>query len=179
MSVHDTLLTLRETVNARMADLWARHDAGDLSWEEFVEVAVGLIASYSSKAAGLGDLAMVTELARLRERILPTAGVVPEADVEDQARRAIEEQRGTQSFALEPATAVGIAATSVVLAQFQHAQLETARRSGVARVKRGAEPSACPVCSDLDGNTQTPDARFWSHKGCACILTPSTTNPQE
>lgn len=176
MSIHDTVAQLSRAARARLEALAARLEAGEISWDEFHALATTEATRRSSAAASLAALAVSAELSRLARRPRSTSGARPDFDLEEHAYDAITEQTGTQSYALDPVAAMGIAGAAIVMDAYQSTTHRAMTDQGVSFYRREVEPDACEICRDMADIVLPTTHQSWHHKGCRCVAVPVSEN---
>lgn len=176
MSIHDTVARLSDAARARLEGLYARHDAGEISWDQFLALATTEATRRSSAASSLAVLAVSAELSRLSRRPRATSTARPDFDLEEHAYDTITEQTSTQSFGLNPVAAMGIAGAAIVMDAFQSTTNRAMTDQGVSYYRREVEPDACEICQDMDDIVLPVSHQSWHHKGCRCVSVPVSVN---
>lgn len=171
MSVHDTIRRLQESTRSVLAELWARHDSGEITKDVFLALAVEFLDREIRRAEVLADLAVAAELSALRGEIVTATGHVSETDPEG-TRTALLEQETTQAHDADPAVSYGIAGAALTVGAYQRQTQTVMEIHGVVVMVRIANPGACEVCRDLDGQRLPVTADPYHHKGCACVQRP-------
>lgn len=172
MSVHDTVARLHGGVREQLEKLWQRHASGEITKEQFLALAVAYLNKRIRYAETVADLAVAAELTRLRGELVSPTGMASEPDSEG-VRAALLDQENRQAFQWAPAAGYAVAAAALVLAAFQESSQKSMKDQGVTFVVRVANPDACPVCRDLDGQTLPITATPYHHRGCACVQRPT------
>ncbi|EXF24381.1 hypothetical protein BG28_06635 [Nesterenkonia sp. AN1] len=179
MSIHDTVARLSDTARERLAGLYARHEVGEISWDEFLALATTEATRRSQAASSVAVLAVAAELSRLSRRPRSTSTARPSFDLEGAARDQLLEQTGTQSFAQTPAIAMGIAGAAIVMDAYQETTNRAMRDQGVRYSRRVVEPDGCPICLDMADIVLPTSTPPWHHKGCRCIAVPVSENGED
>lgn len=175
---------LADRTAARVAELWAMADAGEISPSEFRRLAAIAVASANAQGVTLADLGITAELIRQRRSAARPLGLRPTATQLDQRRIVRDIDRILET---NPA----IADTPELLAESRRGRLASwaaseplltvATTVGVAMVARGAKGwtrqlvgDNCPKCIDwADGVVRAPGTRMARHPGCDCIQAPT------
>lgn len=175
MSIHDTVEQLSEGTRTAVARLYALHDAGRMDWDGFARLASMSIARDASQAASLAELHVNTEM--LRQWGIPEIAEGLNIDYTSKtqsAQKALEDQRETQSYQVDPAESLGYAANDEVMESYHSTSREAMRRKGVGWFNRVADPNACDICRGFADRGPYPvDATPWRHKGCVCLEVPA------
>lgn len=171
MSVHDTVHALVQAIRSVIAALWLRHENNEISKDEFLDLAVAFLDTEIRRAEVLADLAVSAELTRLRGEIVPPTGRVSEPDPEH-TREILIRQEDVQRHDADPATSYGVAGSAMALDAYQEQTTTVMVEQEVAMKFRSANPGACAICQNLDGQELPVDAEPYHHKGCACVFIP-------
>lgn len=179
MSIHSAVARLSDTARERLEALAARYEAGEISWDQFHALATTEATRRSSAASSLAVLAVAAELSRLSRRPRSTSTARPDFDLEEHAYDAITEQTGTQSFSLDPVTAMGIAGAAIVMDAYQSTTNRAMRDQNVSFYRREVEPDACEICLDMSDIVLPTTREQWHHKGCRCVAVPVSENGED
>lgn len=171
MSIHDTIRRLQDSARAALARMWARHEAGEITKDEFLSLAVQFLDREIRRAEVLADLAVAAELTRLRGEIVSATGQVSEPDPE-RTRAALLGQETTQAHDADPGLSYGVAGAALSVAAYQRQTKNVMEIHGVTVMVRVANPGACEVCRDLEGQRLPTTSDPYYHKGCACVQRP-------
>lgn len=179
MSIHDTVARLSDAARGRLAGLYARHEAGELSWDEFMALATTEATRRSQAASSVAVLAVAAELSRLSGRVRAPTGAVAGLDLEAAARGQINEQTTTQSFRADPVAAMGIAGAAIVMDAYQATTHRAMTDQRVSFYRRQVEPDGCVICRDMADIILPTTNQQWHHKGCRCIAVPVSENGED
>lgn len=175
---------LADRTAARVAELWAMAETGQITPTEFRRLAGIAVASANAQGVTLADLGITAELIRQRRRAARPLGLRPTAAQLNQSRIARDIDRILDEI---PA----IADTPELLSESRRGRLASwaaseplltvAMTVGVAMVARGAKGwtrqlvgDNCPMCiAWADGVTRQPGTRMARHPGCDCIQAPT------
>lgn len=166
----DTLARLAQRVADQLAALHARYEAGTLTREEFVALAVPFLDAARARAVALADVALAAELSRLRRQIVNPLGIEPPpADVEG----AVADTLDSDQYRLDALAAVAVLARAVTLQTAQEATHEAMVEHGVEVWVRDLNAGACELCVDLASQGEAPiTVQMHQHKGCGCAQRP-------
>lgn len=166
----DTLGRLAQRVADQLTALHERHLSGQLTREEFVELAVPFLVAARSRAVALADLALAAELSRLWERLVNPLGIeIPEADVAG----ALADTLDSDQYRLDQLAAIAVLARAVTLWAAQDATHEAMVAHDVSVWVRDTNGGACELCLDLAGQGEAPiTVKMHQHKGCGCAQRP-------
>lgn len=174
MSYTDTVTVLAERAERQLLALLARLQDGTLDDDEFVNLAVAILAGSRSQATALADAALATELTRLWGRYVAPLGLVADDDPDDLAGYVREAQESYQWRHAAEGAALGILARTETYDAAQSAYGEAMRAQGVVTWTRETNGGACPVCEDLaNGVELSAETDMWTHKGCGCAQRPT------
>ncbi|MFC5337527.1 hypothetical protein [Leucobacter denitrificans] len=175
MSYHGTLERLTDDVQAKVLATFEAWQAGELTQDQFVQLAAAQVAQGNARAVTLADLALATELSVTLGTVQPTVGVVAPDD-QDRLRDGL----------LTLALAAGTVDVTARLARFAFAEPAAAaqrgwndamRESGVViGWVRRLDPGACELCASwARGGYMFPkDLTMIHHPGCRCTPQPIT-----
>lgn len=172
MSIHDSLARVADGGRSELERLYRRHDTGDLDFNEFLALAVTDGTRRSEAAASLASLAVAMEASRAGGELRPPTAPEWSDDPVGTVRMAVMEQTTTQSYALDPAAAMGICGAAVVMAAYQEATNRAMRDQQVEFYRREVEPDACEICADMADIILPVSHDQWHHKGCQCVAVP-------
>lgn len=171
----DRMAALTDAAEADMGPILDRWAAGELADHDAADDAADLLMVYRARAQALGTLEI--------DAVLAGAGR-PVTDPDTEPGPGGNRARITESAAVRLALVESVARIYMTrLARIEplnaHAdtlatQIEASE--DIAGWQRVAEPDACPLCTDKDGDTAEPAEPMWRHTGCACTQTPQLTD---
>lgn len=165
-----TLARLAQRIADQLEALHASHEEGLIDRQDFVALAVALLAGARARATALADLALAAELTRLRKQIVLPIGIEPPAPL---APAVVTETLDSPQYALAAAGAVAVLARAVTLEAAQEATHTAMEAHVVSEWTRDTEPGACEICEDLAGQGPAPATTpMWWHRGCGCAQRP-------
>ncbi|MFW0784861.1 hypothetical protein AAFP35_10085 [Gordonia sp. CPCC 206044] len=164
----DTMAALAASTDERVQALYGRYTSGEITADEFVAMAIGILAQGESRAVSLADLALAGALTAATGRVRTPVGLLPDHGAEQRAAQAIRE--AFDDF--EPPAKLTINIRDAVLETAQRSYGTAMRRQGVERWTRKLNTGACELCHDLAGDTLPASADMYRHKGCGCSQKP-------
>lgn len=165
----DTLGRAAQRVADQLVALHARHEAGRITREEFIALALAFLDAARARAVALADVALAAELSRLRSRIVNPLGLPPPAALEESV---VADALDSDPYRADALAAVGVLARAVTLHAAQEATQEGMRAQEVRFWTRDPNAGACEVCEDLADGLVSTDEVMWTHKGCGCSQRP-------
>lgn len=171
----DLMATFAASTETELVALWERWEAGELSYEEFVALAVILLVRTRARAAALADVGAAADLSVAAGAPVAPVGLEPEQDGPNLAHAALVAALAAEAYKTDPREAVAVLARSQALEAVQDATVAAYREHeqvvGWTRVLNGG---ACELCQDLAGDVLPVTAQMYHHKGCGCSTRPVT-----
>lgn len=178
MTYRDTLTRLSTSTEAAVVELHARLDAGEITEEEFVELAAVAVARGNARAVSLADLALSASVTVALRRAVPVLGL-PAPDDRPRLRRAattlLERLPGSEA----PVARVARLGRSEPLTTAARAySAGMAARPEVTGWTRGVSGNACQLCQwwYRDGRVWPSTHPMPIHKGCTCTPIPTVSD---
>ncbi len=160
----DLLGSLAQRAADRLAVLWDRWEARELTREEFIASAVAVLGVSRARAVALADLGAAADMTQATGAVVAPLGLAPPAVV-GTAVLADLDSRGA-------AEVEGRAQTLTAAQDAHHEALQTHGAQGWVRVLNAG---ACVLCRDLAGDVLPISATPYHHKGCGCSTRPVAT----
>lgn len=153
----------------RLAVLWGRREAGELTREEFIASAVAVLGVSRARAVALADLGAAADMTRARGEVVAPLGLLPPATAVVLPALVALDSRGA-------AEVEGRAQTLTAAQDAHHEALQAHGAQGWTRV---LNEGACVLCRDLAGDVLPISATPYHHKGCGCSTRPVNTTQEE
>lgn len=167
----ETLNAFADAAGDKLAALWDRLEAGDITGEEFVALATAALVQAAARGVALADLGLAATLSVQQGQAVPAVGLgLPEATPILLAA-AVAAVRAKPDATRDDAHVTGRAET---LAAAQDAYSEGMRAHQVSAWTRVLNAGACELCQDLAGDVLPGHAEMYHHKGCGCTQRPIT-----
>lgn len=168
----DTFATSTET---ELVALWERWETGELTYEEFVALAIVLLVRVRARAAALADVGAAAELTRVLATEVAPVGVEPAQDAQNLVHAALLAALAAEAYKRSPREAVAVLGRSQALEAVQDATVEAYREHPeVTGWTRVLNSGACELCQDLAGDVLPVTAEMYHHRGCGCSTRPVT-----
>lgn len=161
---------IRGDSETKITAAWATYAQGHIDRPRFLQLAAAILGQSGAKAATLADLAVATEMTRLRGRIFPSTGV-------DAAIK-----RPTYLTALQTVLdgdgdllmQLGRLALNAPLQAAQTAYGDAIAASGARGWVRQLEADPCQLCRWWwrEGRVWPTDHPMPTHPGCDCVARP-------
>lgn len=165
----DTLGRAAQRVADQLVALHARHEAGRITREEFIALALVFLDAARARAVALADVALAAELSRLRRTVVNPVGLEPPPSLtEDVVNGTLD----SDPYRLDAVAAVAVLGRAVTLDAAQRATQDGMRAQDVGYWTRVPNTGACEVCEDLADGLVSVDEVMWTHKGCGCAQRP-------
>ena len=171
----ELLATFAASTEGDLVALWERWEAGELTYEEFVALALVLLVRTRARAVALADVGLAADLSLATGEAVPTVGLPPEDDAPDLARTALLAALAAEAYRRDPSAAVAVLARSQALEAVQEATVAAMREQpDVVGWTRVLNAGACELCRDLAGDVLPVHADMYHHRGCGCSTRPVT-----
>ncbi|MGV9792402.1 hypothetical protein [Gordonia sp. NPDC003422] len=171
MSYTDTMAALADSTDARVQALYARHERGEITEEQFVALATAVVSQGESRAVSLADVALAATLTAATSALRVPVGMLP--TVNDASTSVAEVIREALADP-DPPVKLTINVRDRVLDTAQRSYGTAMRRQGVRHWTRRLNSGACELCRDLAGDVLPTEADMYRHKGCGCSQKPIT-----
>lgn len=168
-------MTLDEVTQEAVAEaetLHERWEAGDLTDEEFVALAAGVVLLAKSRATSIADVTLARELSQaLGSRVGPLGLTVAKGEPA-RLRQALTTITTSENPSRERVARLADNEPKQAAAQ--------ARGRGITKSRhttgwtRQASGIACKACRGLTGTVLSKNTQMWRHTGCSCEQVPVT-----
>lgn len=165
----DTLGRTAQRVADQLTALHARYEAGRITREEFVALALAFLDAARARAVALADLALAAELSRLRRTVVNPVGLEPPPPLTEDI---VTDTLDSEPYRLDALAAVAVLGRAVTLDAAQQATQDGMRAHEVRYWTREPNAGACEVCEDLADGLVSVEEVMWTHKGCGCAQRP-------
>lgn len=169
--LHDAILSLSESTERKLLDLYARYRSGALSADTFSAAVVALVGRANAAAYGLADLSLAAAVEAAQGSTV-ALGLTPPVD--DEARLALGV--ATMLAADEDITErIARYGRSEPVSAFQDAYVSGMQTRKIPGYVRVLSPGACELCQWLhkDGYVYPAGQSFHRHEGCTCHPSPT------
>jgi hypothetical protein len=170
--LHDAILSLSESTEKKLLDLYARYRSGALSADAFSAAVIAIVGRANAVAYGLADLSLAAAV-EAAQGSTTALGLLPPAD--DEARLALGVATLLAAADEDLTERIARYGRSEPVSAFQDAYVDGLQRRKIPGYVRVLSPGACQLCQWLNKEDYVYPAgqRFHRHEGCTCHPSPT------